>query len=350
MLSFEQMMTPVWDTDTVYGESLTMVTDKDGNSAAPLLYDPAEVISVYDSAYEKCYCRGTDWEIEGNIFRMLRGSAMPHFSEDELFSKEKMKDGCFATPNGYIRFAEGSFFHTHQISVTYKSKRGLWQGAKPEFAGKLLPKTLGKLKSGDKLKLVLFGDSISWGANASQRANAEPYQKPYAELLYEALSLRYPGGIHFINNAIGGKDTVWGLKYLKPLVTEHKPDTVILAFGMNDGGKSPQEFCRNIEKMITDIRAENADTEFILIATSTPNPVLTDPRARFYANQPLFGAELKKLASAVSGVAVADITGMQKELHSHKRFIDTTGNNVNHPNDFFHRLYAQYLFGMLNEK
>ena len=38
---------------------------------------------------------------------------------------------------------------------------------------------------------------------------------------------------------------------------------------------------------------------------------------------------------------------MQAALHSRKRFIDTTGNHVNHPNDFFHRLYAQYLCGML---
>ena len=48
------------------------------------------------------------------------------------------------------------------------------------------------------------------------------------------------------------------------------------------------------------------------------------------------------------GIAVADITGMQAALHSRKRFIDTTGNHVNHPNDFFHRLYAQFLCGMLS--
>ena len=83
-----------------------------------------------------------------------------------------------------------------------------------------------------------------------------------------------------------------------------------------------------------------------MVATSTPNPLLTDERAHFYGSQPFQKAELDKVAALYSGVAVADITGMQAFLHSRKRFIDTTGNNVNHPNDFFHRLYAQYLLGM----
>ncbi len=102
--------------------------------------------------------------------------------------------------------------------------------------------------------------------------------------------------------------------------------------------------------MVEAVRAQHPACEFILVATSTPNPILTDEKAPFWGNQCRFGAALECIAQdpAYGGIAVADITGMQAALHSRKRFIDTTGNHVNHPNDFFHRLYAQFLCGMLH--
>ena len=43
------------------------------------------------------------------------------------------------------------------------------------------------------------------------------------------------------------------------------------------------------------------------------------------------------------GIALADVRSIHKRLLEKKRFIDMTGNNVNHPNDFLIRVYAQYL-------
>jgi hypothetical protein len=42
-------------------------------------------------------------------------------------------------------------------------------------------------------------------------------------------------------------------------------------------------------------------------------------------------------------VAVADVTSVWGELMKTKRFSDVSGNNVNHPNDFGHRVYAQVI-------
>ncbi|MBR5529062.1 MAG: hypothetical protein IKU57_01165, partial [Oscillospiraceae bacterium] len=44
------------------------------------------------------------------------------------------------------------------------------------------------------------------------------------------------------------------------------------------------------------------------------------------------------------GVVVADMTTYHKSLLAHKRYYDMTGNNVNHPNDFLARAYAQLLW------
>jgi hypothetical protein len=97
--------------------------------------------------------------------------------------------------------------------------------------------------------------------------------------------------------------------------------------------------------MVDRIKAANPETDIILVATSTPNPLLTDARAKFWTYQYLYGEMLKKFES--DGIALLDIGALQKELHKNKRFIDTTGNNVNHPNDFFIRIHAQALSTLL---
>ena len=50
------------------------------------------------------------------------------------------------------------------------------------------------------------------------------------------------------------------------------------------------------------------------------------------------------------GVAVAKMTDMHLHLLSLKRYWDMTGNNINHPNDFLARVYAQVVAQMLVEE
>ena len=44
-----------------------------------------------------------------------------------------------------------------------------------------------------------------------------------------------------------------------------------------------------------------------------------------------------------NNVALADVTTPWLEVLKTKAFSDLSGNNVNHPNDFGHRLYAQVI-------
>ncbi len=48
-----------------------------------------------------------------------------------------------------------------------------------------------------------------------------------------------------------------------------------------------------------------------------------------------------------NGIVLADLTGVWTELLKHKQDRDLTGNGVNHPNDFGHRVYAQVLSALL---
>jgi hypothetical protein len=41
------------------------------------------------------------------------------------------------------------------------------------------------------------------------------------------------------------------------------------------------------------------------------------------------------------------VTSVSKAILERKDFQDTTGNNINHPNDYFYRMYAQTLLQTL---
>lgn len=350
MLTFEQTMKPIWETDTVYAESFTMVKDQNGNARAPFLYPPLKILGVTNATFTETYEEGKDFIIENNCIVLTENSRIFAFTEKEVYEAEPIPDRHFPHPTGNLLYGEANFYHRHQICATYTCAPGGWTGIRPEIAAEKLPRTFEKLHSGTPLTAVVFGDSISAGANASKNSNTEPFQPPYATLFIDGLRKHFSGcDITFHNPSVGGKNAIWGEESTKERVCVHKPDFVVIAFGMNDGGRDSKEFANNIRGIMRQVREVNADAEFILVATSTPNPILTDPRAKFFNGQHIFKEVLDEIAADPiegKGVAVANIRDMQAFLHSKKRFIDTTGNNVNHPNDFFYRLYAQYLCGM----
>ena len=195
--------------------------------------------------------------------------------------------------------------------------------------------------------MALFGDSISAAANNTKDLNLPPYQPGFGEMLAAWLRDAYKSELFYVNTAVGGKETRWAIQEADARVSEHDPDLVILAFGMNDGAKSMEEFVENTREVIRRVRAKKPECEFLLVATSLPNPILTDPRARFWSHQEHHMKALSAIAEDTEGVAVADIGAVHGYMLQKKRFIDMTSNNVNHPNDFFYRIHAQFLAGML---
>ena len=350
MLTLEQRMMPIWETDVVWEESLTMVKDKNGIAKAPLLYTPKQILVVTNAAGTIVYEENRDWIWQEGQFCLTPDSRIFAFEFDELYPENEIPEHSFPMQEGYILFEEGDFFHNRQIAVSYTCEKGEWIGTKPIFSGDKLPRTTARLKTGESLRIVLYGDSISVGANASGWMDTEPHQPFYGELLCQELTRKTGSQIEFINPSKGCMESVWGADNVDELVNSHEVDLLIVAFGMNDGERNPEEFAENIRRLVKGVLAKQKAAEVILIATSTPNPQLTDERAKFWGNQSLFKPVLDQLAKEISnetGIVVADITGMQAFLHSRKRFVDTTGNHVNHPNDFFHRCYAQFLAGML---
>jgi hypothetical protein len=82
--------------------------------------------------------------------------------------------------------------------------------------------------------------------------------------------------------------------------------------------------------------------EVILVAPMLGHGEWTaTPRDMF----PKYRDELKRLTG--DGVALADVTGAWEAMLRAKHDLDLTGNGLNHPNDFGHRLYAQAILAVL---
>ena len=47
------------------------------------------------------------------------------------------------------------------------------------------------------------------------------------------------------------------------------------------------------------------------------------------------------------GIVLADVTRLWMDVTARKSPYDLTGNGINHPNDFGHRLYAQAILSLL---
>jgi hypothetical protein len=332
---------PFWEGKIMYNESVLMVS-KNGNPAeASLLFKPKKIISVKNSGQNIEYVKGIDWEYKNGKLRLLPGSKAIFMTEAELYP-DSAKRSFPKQGGGKILFNEGSFFHEKQLAVTYKHRRNAWKGIIPKFQGENLPHSAELLKKKQSIHILLNGDSISAGANASGRSKAAPNLPDWGVLITENLKRHYNTDIKFTNTAVGGKNSKWGSTNVDELIIQHNPDLVIIAFGMNDGtGKmSPQEFKANISEIIRKTREKNPKSEFILVSTMLPNP-----ESLFTGTQPEFKKVLDELTGP--GIVVVDMTEVHRELLKNKSYQDMTGNNINHPNDFLIRWYAQEIAGIL---
>lgn len=335
---------PFWKADTITDE-ITQVIKVNGLSTSTLLFRAKKVLSVKAANYNKVYKQGTDWTYTGGKLRIKPGSSIPFIKKEDLVYTTD-KPGWSMTgkaPGTFVLFSESTFFNKMQIAVTYIPEHGqLWKGPVPVFAAKNLPNTLSKLTGKQDLKVVFYGNSIETGCNSSGFQNSPPYMPSWPELIVYNLRKEYGPQVIFANPSVGGKLAEWGKEEAATRVVPEKPDLVIIGFGMNDGTANitPDKYRNDIKSIINAVTAQNPNAEFILIA-----PMLPNPDAVQNGLQNLYKAELDKLCK--KGTIVADLTGVHRELLKHKTYQDMTGNNVNHPNDYLARWYAQYICGFL---
>ncbi|MBF0432709.1 MAG: SGNH/GDSL hydrolase family protein [Fibrobacteria bacterium] len=341
--NIETNMSPFWDTDTMYNESVLMLSSGGGDPQAKLLFTPLDVLSVKSSSLDTAYIEEVDWVYEDGVLKLLAGSGAAYLTDAELYPSRSGDNTFPKKGGGYIMWEGWHLFHQLQLAVTYTHAKGLWAGPVPQYQQTALAGIIAKLKAGKAVRIVFFGDSITAGGNASGLIlGISPYMPTWAELVCAQLKRYYPSQVTLINESVGGKKSDWGLASANTLVSVYEPDLVVIAFGMNDGGSlvSASVFKNNIKGIIDKVRSTNPSAEFILVTTTLPNPEI--PFSDIFLD---YATALKQLAG--QGVAIADMTGAHQELLKHKAYRSLTGNNVNHPNDFVIRWYAQQIAGLL---
>lgn len=342
---------PYWKTQHIENETLMFIGKDD---VGVLLFEPEDILSVRDYRLEKEYRNGKDYKIEGRKFFRLNAE-IPYWEEDDYYlpTFEKYRIGAnkkICEKMGgerFLRYGEGDTFTSKQIAVTY-THSDAWTGPIPQGKSENFSKTLTKLKKGEKCKFLFYGDSISTGCNASgtpQGGNTPPYMPPFPNLICQYLEEKYSTGIELINTSVGGMSTKWGLENVEERVIAYKPDLVFIAFGMNDPATPRPVYKGMVKEMIEKIHMASPETEIMLVSSILPND---ESDENWFANQCVFHQDLTELEEDYSFVGSANVTIMQEHiLKTGKRYRDMTANNINHPNDFAQRLYAQIMLTTL---
>ena len=325
----EKLLVPFWEGQTVFDESIMLMSENGTEAKASLFYKPEKILSVKSSDFKIEYTEGKDWEYRDGEIVMLNGSSMPFMTKEECHFYEKTHDDCFdAKDGGYILYKTKGYFHKRQLSVTYTHNDSFDFGL-DKAEGEMLKRTKAMLQKGENFRMCFYGDSITAGCDGSGA--------------FGYLEEKYGSSIEIINTAVGGKRTDWGLECVEERLSDYKPDIAVVAFGMNDGTEKvpAEEFRSNIQKIRESVLAKNKDTEFIFIATTLPNS-----ESVFDGYQREYYDELLKCAGERD--VVLNMTKLHSLLLERKKFIDMTGNNINHPNDFLIRIYAQALINLFS--
>jgi lysophospholipase L1-like esterase len=342
-----EQLAPFWKSSVIHRESVLFIRDPEtGEAKANVLFPIRDIISIQDSTGAVTYRPGDDFRFKSGareivvpansriITKTAADLRRPAGSQKYRLTH---RDG-----NGEILFGSTLEYHNMQTWITYSKAANDWPVPMRAFNADALPRTIAKLREGKPVSVVLLGDSISTGCNASGWGEGAPFQPAYQNLLKMHLESHYSTEIQLTNLAVGGTSTPWGITQI-PKVVEAKPDLIILAFGMNDSsGRSPEEYGKNISEMIAAARETCPDAEFILVASMLGNRDWTTLKHEVF---PEYRNELERLCE--SGIALADMTSAWEEFLRRKKDHDLTGNGVNHPNDFGHRVYAQILSSLL---
>ena len=347
----------------------------DKGDTKTLLFPIKDVASVTSYNGSITYEEGVDYVIVDGKLQVTENSRIPCITSDVYYNYE----GTLIHKDGKPLFWGESQMKKWQVAVTYTHEDN-WEGYLQESQLEVYQDFVKKLVDGEDVTVIFYGDSITWGANSSYADNADSKQGAYPMLFVQALAdlfdytVKYidtglrasmachpvpttdyvageRGTITYINTAIGGWTSQNGIDYFDQFigdqVEKYGCDLLVLAFGMNDGQVSSSVTRNNDKTIINKLFDIAPDASVMIVSTMTPHTG-TDwdsPNTKDQENQLLRLA--KSLRNNGKAVSVACMNSVSKAVQEHKTFNDYAGNNINHPNDWFYRVYAQTLLQTL---
>ena len=200
--------------------------------------------------------------------------------------------------------------------------------------------------------VVAFGDSVTHGALAEGEMD---YDTVYWNRFRLMIQERYPYmPVNVINAGIGGDAAPYALDRMESQVLCHRPDLVIVCFGLNDVNLPKEDYLAALREIFRRLREAGVEAVFLTpnmlnttVAEGTPARYLD--YAAVTARYQTEGRMDEYMEGAVAvareaGVPVADAYAKWKKMD--EEGVDTTlllANRINHPTREMHALFAECL-------
>ena len=321
----------------IHGESFVLTRTEPGKFCfEKIAKGSVSVRSTFRAEMPGClvYTEGQDYVVDyaqGTLAR-IPGSRIPDFSTNILYGQKDFDHTKFP----------GFTNHPWFVWVDYKTSTKT-QWARRNDQSRALSAVKKKLQSGGAFKIVSYGDSITAGGEASEEALR--FQWRWAA----SLGKKFQKAIITVEDlSLSGYSSRQGIDWfdkkpetLRPVTTLgtcDKPDLVLVGFGMNDhnrGSTEPEAFKTNLVAL-TKLIQERKGASVVLFSAFPPN----DDWHYGTHRMAQFAAATKKAASE-AGCAYAEVFSTWEWVLKRKDQPSLLGNNINHPNDFGHWLYAQ---------
>ena len=124
------------------------------------------------------------------------------------------------------------------------------------------------LKENGPINIVIFGDSVSHGAVGAGEID---YETVYHNRLRKKINeVRNYIPVNVINASIGGLTARASLPRMERDVFSHRPDLVIVCFGLNDVNTELEDYLDALKTIFSRCLETNTDTIFM-----TPNMMAT---------------------------------------------------------------------------
>lgn len=288
-----------------------------------------------DSSYVPQRIDSLVWDASGSV---LLKEGQPHISMPGV---PELREGETRLANIHLpgpisRLGEDNLFPVLESAFPEEPRQG-----RP-FADELLPRTLAKLRSGEPLRILAWGDSVTG-------------YKRYQVSFKEWLQARFPSAqIELLTVAWGGKTSVDFLAeppgseyHFEEKVLGAKPDLIISEF-VNDASleEKETEILKRHARLLASFR--EIGTEWIIL---TPHYVKPDwmglARQRDIDEDPRLYVRVLREFSAINRIALADASRRYGRLWRQGiPFLTLMENGINHPNRDGHQIFAESLISL----
>jgi len=184
------------------------------------------------------------------------------------------------------------------------------------------------------VNIVFHGHSVPSGYFATPHVDTF---NAYPHIVHQKLKERFPFAvINIIVTAIGGEDSVSGAKRFSKDVLCHRPDLVLIDYGLNDRKFDHNTVICAWKQMVKEAKEYGS---FVILLTPTWDISVFDPNQEY-------GKPLRQIAEIIRTIASEEEVGLVDSFNAFEKAVssgippESLLSWVNHPNRQGHQIVA----------